>query len=104
MRCNKNIENTIKVRNDLNDVKKYILISTLKRGKPKREIGDMTKTMRYTGRYAVRMGQGRQRGTFGHRRRSAYAANRNESGRRIEHPAQAGKAAGEGNTATKGRE
>lgn len=35
--------------------------------------------------------------------RSAYTANRNESSRRIEYPAQAGKATGEGNTATKGR-
>ena len=57
-----------------------------------------------TGRYAVRMGQGGQRGAFGYRRRSAYTANRNESGRGIEYPAQAGKAAGEGNTAIKGGE
>lgn len=42
-------------------------------------------------------------GRLGHRRRSAYIANRNESGRRIEYPAQAGKAAGERNTAAKGR-
>ena len=34
---------------------------------------------------------------------AAYTANRNESGRRIEYPAQAGKAAGERNTAAKGR-
>ena len=39
----------------------------------------------------------------GHRRRSAYTANRNESGRGIEYPTQAGKAAGERNTAAKGR-
>ena len=33
-----------------------------------------------------------------------YAADSNESGRGIEYPTQAGKAAGEGNTAIKGRE
>ena len=35
---------------------------------------------------------------------STYAADSNESGRGIEYPAQAGKAAGERNTAAKGRE
>ena len=40
----------------------------------------------------------------GHRRRSTYAADSNEPGRGIEYPTQAGKAAGEGNTAIKGRE